>query len=273
MCSANSPSRCVRRQVLHSRTRSKSGDKYQLVMWTWERRGSQVGGDRRQRLRAVDQDLDRVPGPRRADRRWPTAGSGCVERAFPAESPKPPTVVSTDLLGDRRSQQHSADRVPREGRVMLRFAVAGVAQRVERERDQPGGDEAEEVRAVRMVRQGRERTVQAHGFVRVVIHGGQDQEDADQSEDDHAGQVTEGGDPGDPRPNTGAHLLGLGVAQEVVADSAVPLVQPDAAQDGSRNADEPGASRPAEHAGRRMLRVTRSARRRSRAGSRSRSRR
>jgi hypothetical protein len=74
-----------------------------------------------------------------------------------------------------------------------------------------------------------------------------DQEDADQAEADHAGEVPERADPLDPLPRRGAHLLGLGVVEELPADAPVPLIERDPEEDRPGDADDPGTRRPAEN--------------------------
>src|ERR1044072_146944 len=98
-----------------------------------------------------------------------------------------------------------------------------------------------------------ERTVEADGLVRVVVHGGLDHEDPDEAEHDAPRKVANRPDPGDPLADGRAHLTGLRVIEEVLADAAVCLVKRAAAEHETREADDPGATRPTEHARRRLL--------------------
>src|SRR6185437_247426 len=105
------------------------------------------------------------------------------------------------------SWQESADRA-------LDAAIAGVAQRVDAERDEPRSDEAQQVRAVRVMHELRECAVHTDCLLRVVLDRGLDQEGADKPEDDHARHVAEGADPLVQRPDSRTHLLGLRVLEE-----------------------------------------------------------
>src|SRR5581483_3179649 len=131
-------------------------------------------------------------------------------------------------------------------RLELDPAKARVAQRVDAERNQAGGDEPDR-------------------FVRVVFDRGFDQEDSDQGEDDQACEVAEAADPFDPRPNPVAHLLGLRVFEEVLADSAVTLVEADSDQENAGDSDKPRATRPPENARGFLRRVAGAAAARTRA--------
>ena len=62
-------------------------------------RGAQRLRDRRQRLRAVDEDLERVAGPRRRVARRPPTGRR-LQRLEPADPREAPPVVAADLLRD-----------------------------------------------------------------------------------------------------------------------------------------------------------------------------
>src|SRR5262245_17902859 len=112
-------------------------------------------------------------------------------------------------------------------RIPLDAAVAGVAERIDAEGDQPGCDDPKKERPVRGVGDLRERTVEPDRLVRVVVERRLDQKDTDQTEDDHPREVAEAADPLDPVANPRAHLLGLRVLEEVLADAAVALVEPD----------------------------------------------
>ena len=100
-----------------------------------------------------------------------------------------------------------------------------------------------------------QRSVEPDGLVRVVVHRGLDQEGTDEAERHHAGEIAEGSDPLDPAADAGAHLLRLGILEEVLADAPVPLVEADADQDNADDPDQPDTARPAEDACRRLLRV------------------
>src|SRR6478609_2784266 len=78
------------------------------------------------------------------------------------------------------------------------LAVARVAERVERECDEAGGDDAEQQGAVGAVHDLRERAVEADGSTRLVVDGGLDEEDPDEPEDDGPSQVAGRPEPGDP---------------------------------------------------------------------------
>ena len=111
------------------------------------------GRDLRQRVRAVDQHLDRVPRTGRRVTCRPAAGRR-VERALPADPRQAAPVMVADLLRDLGSEPAPGQMPQLANRqaVTVRIglgsaqisAIARVAQRVERERDQAGGDDAEQ---------------------------------------------------------------------------------------------------------------------------------
>src|SRR5439155_19539254 len=68
-------------------------------------------------------------------------------------------------------------------------------------------------------------------------------------------EVAEDADPLEPATSPCTHLLGLRVAQEVAAETAVALVDADADEHRPGGPDEPGAGRPAEDSGRRLVRI------------------
>src|SRR5204863_4746136 len=64
-------------------------------------RASELLGEPRERLRAVDQYLERAPGARRRLARGPELPVGGIERPPPVESPQPALVMTAHhLLGD-----------------------------------------------------------------------------------------------------------------------------------------------------------------------------
>src|SRR5581483_4003333 len=103
----------------------------------------------------------------------------------------------------------------------------------------------------------RERAVETDGLLRVVVDCGLDEEDTHEHEDDRARREADRPDQSDPRPYARTPLLDLRVAQEPLRDAAVRVVAPGADHQRARDADDPGSSRPAEHAGRRALRCGR----------------
>ena len=83
-------------------------------------------GDRRQGLGAVDENLERVPGPRREVSAGPTARRR-IERLGPPDSPEPALMVPADLLRDLlaepalRREEHPPERLEcRAGFQILR---------------------------------------------------------------------------------------------------------------------------------------------------------
>ncbi len=100
----------------------------------------------------------------------------------------------------------------------LDTAVAAVGERVDAEREQTGGDDPEEERAVGGVADLSQGTVGADGLIGVVVDRGHDKEDTDEAEDDHAREVADGADPLDLPADRRAHLIRLRVGEEVFAD-------------------------------------------------------
>jgi hypothetical protein len=62
-------------------------------------RRPQLGCDQRERLGAVDQDVDRVSGSRRRLADGP-GGSRSIKRLLPADPAQPAAVMPSDLIGD-----------------------------------------------------------------------------------------------------------------------------------------------------------------------------
>ena len=81
--------------------------------------------------------------------------------------------------------------------------VAGVAQRVERKRDQSGGDDSEGERPVGAVSQFGEGAVEADGIVWFVVDRRLDQECPDEHEHISAREMPDHPDPAEPPLNGG----------------------------------------------------------------------
>ncbi len=187
----------------------------------------------RERVPAVAQHLD-LAGPARLDPEGRALRSGVAQQR------------PEDQLGGGRL-------VPCHHCQMT--TVAGVAERVGAESDQPRGDDPEQVRPVRRVRELCERAVDADRLLRVEVDRRHDQEDADEPVHDGAGEVADDADPLDGAPHRRAHLLRLRILEEVPAQPLVALVAADPDQHEAADADEPRPARPAEHARRRLLRA------------------
>jgi len=84
----------------------------------------------------------------------------------------PPRIIRSAGIGKRAT----ACALGATG-IGLDSVIAGVAQRVERERDQPGRDDSERERPVGTVSQSSEGAVEADGIVRFVVDRRLDQED------------------------------------------------------------------------------------------------
>src|SRR5581483_751461 len=132
-------------------------------------------------------------------------------------------------------------------------AVPRVDQAVERVRDEAGGGDAEQQRAVRVVREPLQRAVEPDGLLRVVLDGGLDREDADQREDDEARDVP--GDAGAPAPRLRGVAAVDPLVLELARQPAVEVPEADADGDDGRRADEPAAGRPGEDGRRRLVRL------------------
>ena len=133
--------------------------------------------------------------------------------------------------------------------------VAGVAERVEGERDETRGHDPEHVCAVGVMQDLGEGAVEADRGARPEVDRRLDQEDPDEPEDDHAGEMSDRSDPADPLLHPGPHLLGLGVLEELLGDASVALVESHPDHHGPGDPDDPGAAWPSEDSGRRLLRV------------------
>src|SRR6188768_2835317 len=127
-----------------------------------------------------------------------------------------PTLDREQQPSNHRSSLHSD------------FAVAGVAEGVERERDQPGGDDAHQYGAVRVVHDLGQGAVEADSLVRIEVDRSFDQEDPDQPEYDHSRQVPDRPKAAEPPLDSRRHLLDFRVVEKLLRDAPVALVQSDA---------------------------------------------
>ena len=117
-------------------------------MWMCER-AEDATCDQGQRFRAVDEDLDRIAGTRRRVAGCP-ASSG-IECVLPADPAKPPAVMAGDLVGDRLADQALGGKKRLPETRHSDPSITGVAQRVDRERDEARGDDSEQKRAIGVV--------------------------------------------------------------------------------------------------------------------------
>ena len=147
----------------------------------------------------------------------------------------------------------------------LDTAVAAVGERVDAEREQTGGDDPEEERAVGGVADLSQGTVGADGLIGVVVDRGHDKEDTDEAEDDHAREVADGADPLDLPATAGL----ISSVFESERKSLLTARQPGRARRrrAPRPRSQPATCRRASR-GRHPLRSSRCPTRRRRAGSR-----
>ena len=139
-------------------TSSKSGEKNQFVMWMVRAGGVSSRAIIGSASAPSIMISTALPGRGEAAR-WPSQfrqrrvrapsrfgeGAGGGDARSGLRSPRRAGIQPTKRLRRRRIQ------IP---------SIAGVAQRIDRERDQSGGDDPEQIRAVRVIRQLRERAVE-----------------------------------------------------------------------------------------------------------------
>src|SRR5690349_12786878 len=91
------------------------------------------------------------------------------------------------------------------------FSVAGVAERVERERNQTGGNDAQQSGAIGAMHDLGQSAVEADGLVWIEVDRGFDQEDPDESEYNHPRKMPDCPEAADPPLDSWRHLFDLRV--------------------------------------------------------------
>src|SRR5439155_1847330 len=223
----------------------------------------------------------RPPGLRAADSAWrsrsrtprPTAAtSSSTAATAPARGSSSSyrsgsfEPVPTELEGVDRSVPTDARAKParpdgrrrRVGASSARrrdVAVARVDEAVEPVAGESGRGEAERVRAVRLLRELLERSVDPDRVLGVVLDGSADCEDPDQREHHATGQVS--GDPrtGAPLPRGRAHASRLPAVLELERDAAIGVPESRADDNRARDPHEPGPGGPRQQLRRRVARL------------------
>src|SRR5579872_5413706 len=176
-----------------------------------------------------------------------------VPRLFVSAAPCRSACQTWELLRVAKFPAHRGGKTS----AGLDPAIPRIRERIDAERDQSGGDSAEQGRAVGRAGELRERPVEPDCIVRVELDRRLDEEDTHETEDDCARDIASDSDRLEHPPDRRIHLARLRVFEEVATEAAVGLVAADPDEDNPRSPDQPGARGPAEHARRRLVQCAR----------------